>query len=223
MTTSTKTRETVAAKVTDSSPRVEPAEGVFPPTIYRPRPLTIMERLEAWVSRLSTKNHFWHKVCSYIWLPIAYRSGIKMRREQKTGAVTAILPFRRFNRNWYNAMAGAALLANAEVAGGWFIFKTAGSDYTVVCKEMQYKFMRPCFGPASYEMTPRTELDPLIEQGGEFNITLDMNVMQMMKKPGERARRVGKCEITFHVAPKELLRQRKERDKQRERDQRSKS
>ncbi|XOV75629.1 MAG: hypothetical protein ACFHWZ_00920 [Phycisphaerales bacterium] len=54
-----------------------------------------------------------------------------------------ILPFRRFNKNWYNAMAGAALLGNSEVAGGMYIFQKAGKDYTVVCKELHYKFLRP--------------------------------------------------------------------------------
>ena len=42
----------------------------------------------------------------------------------------AILPFRKFNKNWYNAMAGAALLGNAEIAGGMYVFGTVGADYT---------------------------------------------------------------------------------------------
>ena len=50
-----------------------------------------------------------------IWLPYAFRSGIRMKRLGET-EFTAELPFRRFNRNWYNAMAGASLLANSEIA-----------------------------------------------------------------------------------------------------------
>ena len=33
-------------------------------------------RLDDFISRLSTKNNFWHRVCSLIWLPFAWRSGI---------------------------------------------------------------------------------------------------------------------------------------------------
>ncbi|MGY8757143.1 MAG: hypothetical protein ACKVLC_07185, partial [Phycisphaerales bacterium] len=30
---------------------------------------SLWERFEAYVSKLSTKNNFWHRVCSLIWLP----------------------------------------------------------------------------------------------------------------------------------------------------------
>ena len=55
----------------------------------------------------------------------------------------AYLPFRRFNRNWYRAMAGGALLANSEIAGGMYVFGVCGADYTVVCKNLNYTFLRP--------------------------------------------------------------------------------
>lgn len=152
------------------------------------------------MSRLSTKNNFWHRVCSLIWLPYAFRSGIRMTRA--TDTFTCILPFRRFNRNWYNAMAGAALLGNSEVAGGMYIFKKAGKDYTVVCKELNYKFLRPCFGPAVYRVRPNPELDALIAAGQEFNITLELEVFQPPQKPSDREKRVGRCLSTFHVTPK---------------------
>ena len=41
---------------------------------------TFNERCEAFISRLSTRNWFWQKVCSLIWLPFAFRSGITLRR-----------------------------------------------------------------------------------------------------------------------------------------------
>ena len=64
--------------------------------------------LEAFVSRLSVRDNFWHSICSLIWLPLAFFSGIRMKQiDAKTFA--AVLPFRRFNRNWYRAMAGGAL------------------------------------------------------------------------------------------------------------------
>ncbi|MHC4949152.1 MAG: hypothetical protein ACYTG1_13000, partial [Planctomycetota bacterium] len=76
---------------------------------------TLAQRIEAFLSRLSVRNNFWHRVCSLVWLPYAFRSGITMKRLDSK-RFTAVLPFRRFNRNWYNAMAGAALLGNSEVA-----------------------------------------------------------------------------------------------------------
>ena len=41
---------------------------------------TVAQRLEAFISRLSTRNNFWHKLCSLVWLPYAFRSGITMKR-----------------------------------------------------------------------------------------------------------------------------------------------
>src|SRR5690606_28627685 len=34
----------------------------------------LFTRIEAWISRLSSRNTFWHRVCSLIWLPYAFRS-----------------------------------------------------------------------------------------------------------------------------------------------------
>jgi hypothetical protein len=166
---------------------------------------TLYTRIEAWISRLSSKNTFWHRVCSLIWLPYAFRSGIKMRR-MGPNAMTAILPFRRVNRNWYNAMAGAALLGNTEIAGGMYVFGVCGGDYTVVCKELNYRFLRPCYGPAIYRMTPRENIHEQLKTSNEFNITLDMQILQMAVKPHQKERRVGKCEVTFHVTPKTQIR-----------------
>ncbi|MCX5658983.1 MAG: hypothetical protein NTW19_04585 [Planctomycetota bacterium] len=166
---------------------------------------TLFERVEAYISRLSTRNRFWHIVCSFIWLPYAFKSGITMKR-MGPNSFMAVLPFRRVNRNWYNAMAGGALLGNAEIAGGMYVFGICGADYTVVCKEMQYKFLRPCFGPALYRITAREDMQNLIATSTEFNITLDMQVLQQPVKPKDKAKRCGRCEITFHVTPKASLR-----------------
>lgn len=177
---------------------------------------SLMDRFEAFISRLSSRNTFWHRVCSMIWLPYAFKSGIRMKRvDERT--FTAELPFRRFNRNWYNAMAGASLLANAEIAGGMYIFNITGGDYTLVCKELSYRFLRPCFGPAIYKITPREDLLALVATGKEFNITLDLEVVQQALLPAavakkrskdsvlarlaQKERRVGRSVATFHLTP----------------------
>ena len=114
-------------------------------------------------------------------------------------------------------MAGASLLANTEIAGGMFVFGEAGADYTVVCKNLNYTFLRPCYGPAVYRAEPRQDLKALIAERGEFNITLDMDIRQLGVKPGEREKRVGRAEITFHVTPKGHAKVRQKKLKQRDR------
>jgi hypothetical protein len=183
----------------------------------RPR-LSWYDRFEQWVARLSSTSNFWHRVCSMVWLPYAFRSGIRMKRLDDT-TFAAELPFRRFNRNWYNAMAGAALLGNAEIAGGMYIFGITGGEYTIVCKELSYKFLRPCFGPALYKITPTEDLKALLATGEEFNVTVDMDVIQqavlpkavggfvkdrkksLVAKMASKDRRVGRVTATFHITP----------------------
>jgi hypothetical protein len=164
-------------------------------------PKTWFDKVEAFVSKLSVRDNFWHSICSLLWLPLAFFSGIKMK-EIDPQTFAAYLPFRRFNRNWYRAMAGGALLANSEIAGGMYIFGAVGGDYTVVCKELNYKFLRPCLGPAVYRMKAREPLADLVAAGTEFNITLDLDILQQGFRPGERDKRVGQCVAAFHVTPK---------------------
>lgn len=182
------------------------------------KPLTFWERTEAYITRLSTKNNFWHRVCSLIWLPFAFRSGISMRRIS-SDRFTAVLPFKRSNRNFYNAMAGASLLGNSEVAAGMYLFKHCGSDYAVVCKHMSYKFLRPCYGPAIYNVrdaeTVSTELSRQMFERNEFNIEFTMDITQTLHKKGREVR-VGRCEITFHCTPKSMIKERAARRKARE-------
>ncbi|MSR44842.1 MAG: hypothetical protein EXS15_05740 [Phycisphaerales bacterium] len=171
--------------------------------------LTLAERAEAYISRLSSRNNFWHRICSLIWLPYAFRSGISMK-SFGTDRFVAILPFRKFNRNWYNAMAGAALLANSEVAGGMYLFAHCGGDYIVVCKRLTYNFLRPCVGPAIYNVKCTQNLEERVAAGGEFNIDLELEIVQQVQVLGApREKRVGRCDATFHCAPKAMLKARR--------------
>src|SRR5262245_3588000 len=170
--------------------------------IHSTRMQRLYDRVEAFVSRLSMRDNFWNGICSLVWLPLAFFSGIRMKElDQNSFVARAVLPFRRFNRNWYRAMAGGALLANSEIASGSYVFGICGSNYTVVCKHLSYTFLRPCFGPAVFRIQARDDIKQLMASGREFNIDLDIEVQQQ-GKPGEKDRRVGKCEATFHVTPK---------------------
>lgn len=163
----------------------------------------LIDRLEAFISKLSVRDNFWNSICSLIWLPLAFFSGLRMKEMDSNSFVArAVLPFRRFNRNWYRAMAGGALLANSEIAGGGYVFGICGADYTVVCKHLEYKFLRPCYGPAIYRIKAREDIKALVAAGGEFNCVVDMDVLQQASRMGEKDKRVGQSVATFHVTPK---------------------
>jgi hypothetical protein len=210
----------VAAAAAIEAPDVTESEekAMLQKMSERPREVTLSlrDKLEAFVARLSTRNQFWHRVCSLIWLPYAFKSGIKMRRVDEQ-TFSATLPFKRFNRNWYNAMAGAALLANSEIAAGAYIMGVTGGDYTIVCKHLEYRFLRPCYGPAIYRITPRNDLRDIIAQGKEFNMPIELEIIQqalvpaalaklkkkdpLMAKICAKDRKVGVCTATFHLTP----------------------
>jgi hypothetical protein len=195
-----------------------PADAAPPPPEHPPSPVagtivrrpavlpekkSLFDRVEAFISKLSVRDNFWNSICSLIWLPLAFFSGIRMKEmDASTFVARAVLPFRRFNRNWYRAMAGGALLANSEIAGGSYVFGICGADYTVVCKHLEYKFLRPCFGPAVYRIKAREDVKALMATGKEFNITTDMDILQQAGQVGDRDKRVGQCVATFHVTPK---------------------
>ena len=196
--------EPAATPATTPARRPAVAKYVAP----RRRSDRIWDRIEAFISSLSVRDNFWASICSFVWLPLAFFSGIKMKKID-ADTFTAVLPFRKFNRNWYNAMAGGALLANSEIAGGMYVFGVCGNDYTVVCRHLEYKFLRPCVGPAVYRVTPRENIRDLMTSGTEFNITVDMDITQQTFRPQDKDRRVGKCVATFHVTPKQQHKARK--------------
>ena len=84
------------------------------------------------------------------------------------------------------------MLGNAEIAGGMYVFGFAGGDYTVVCKKLEYRFLRPCFGPAEYRIEPKEDLEELIAKGTEFNVTVEMGVFQII--PSVIGDRVSKAQ-----------------------------
>lgn len=157
-------------------------------------------RFEAWVERLAHKYKFIRKITSRLYLPIAFHSGLTMKKLDPH-TFTYVLPFRRFNRNFYDAMAGAALVANSEIAAGMYLFGELGGKWTVVCKRISYRFLRPCLGPAIYKVNPLEDVRAKIQAGIEFNIDLTLEILQQVT--GRRTHpRVGRCEVTFHCAPK---------------------
>ena len=91
----------------------------------------------------------------------------------------------------------AALLGNAEIAGGMYVFGVCGGDYTVVCKN-RTTFLRPCLGPAVYRIRPQEDLNALVAAGAVQH-HLEMDVVQQIGIPGKTDKRVGRAVVTFHV------------------------
>ena len=175
---------------------------------------TLWARFYDWIELkfvgLTTRSHLFHRMFSFVWLPVAFKSGIKFVRADDGEITGAIVPFSRFNRNWYKAMAGASMLANAELAGGMYVFeKCAG--HTVVCKNLEYKFLRPCLGKAMFRIEPQEDIEALMAEKTAFNMTVDLNVVQMKSRKNKKERRVGRVTVTYHVKPKQEVRDRENR------------
>ena len=102
-------------------------------------------------------------------------------------------------------MAGAALLANTEIAGGMAIFQQVGEKYTVVCKELHYKFRLPCHTDAVYRVKVLEDVQKLMRTKPEFNVPMQIDVMAEIKN---KMRKIGSSTVTFHVAAKSLMAQR---------------
>jgi hypothetical protein len=173
----------------------------YPPTGLWAR---IYRSIEGKFSKLCFENNLWYRVLTKIYLPLAAKSNMKLG-SWKGDVYEAVLPFKRFNKNWYNAMAGAAILANTEIAGGMAIFKLVGEKYTVVCKELSYKFRLPCQSDATYRVRIVDDIHSLMNAKPEFNLNMEIEVFAEMKN---KIRKIGTSKLTFHVAAKSLMAQR---------------
>jgi len=171
---------------------------------------TNYRKLEEWLSIKCFNNNGWYKVLTTIYLPLAAKSGMKLGRWDGDVYET-ILPFKKFNKNWYNAMAGAAILANTEIAGGMAIFKEVGEKYLVVCKELNYKFRLPCQTMAIYRVKILDDLKELVRTKPEFNLRMEIDVMAEIKN---KRRKVGTSLVTFHITSKSFMAQRMHRKSQ---------
>jgi hypothetical protein len=76
---------------------------------------------------------------------------------------------------------------------------------------MKYRFLRPCLGPAVYRVVKSQDVEEKVAAGGEFNVSLELEIyqQQLVRKDGETL--VGRCDITFHCTPKSMVRDREER------------
>ena len=179
----------------------------YPPTGYWGR---VYRRLEGKLSKLCFENNFFYKILTWKYLPLASKAGMKLGKRHGDVYET-VLPFKSFNKNWYDAMAGAALLANTEIAGGMAIFQYVGEKYTVVCKDLSYKFRLPCHSDATYRVKIMDDIHKLMKTKPEFNLRMEIDVLAEMRN---KVRKIGTSSVTFHIAAKSLMAQRIHKAKQ---------
>ncbi len=160
--------------------------------------LTFFQKLESYFSRLSVQSRIWNSILAFFCMPAVLRSGIKMRLIADN--FEAILPYRRFNRNAYGTMSGAALLGSCEVAAGGYIYYSSLGQFQVVCKDLQYRFRCSCTGPVKYVVAANDQLKQLISELKPFTIALNTDIYQLDRN-GEIVRRIGKAIATFHARP----------------------
>jgi hypothetical protein len=80
---------------------------------------------------------------------------------------------------------------------------------------MQYRFLRPCLGPAVYRVVKSEDVEQKVARGGEFNVALDLEIYQQQLMSNREELLVGRCNITFHCTPKTMVRERADRRKAR--------
>lgn len=160
--------------------------------------LSLFQQIESLAGKLSVRNRFWNGLLAFFCMPSVFLSGIRMRFTPD--AFEAVLPFRRFNRNSYGTMSGAALLGNCEVAAGGYIFYASVGQFRVVCKRLNYTFRYPCTGAVKYVIEKNNQLKHLLDELKPFTIDLTADIYQLNKR-GEIIRKVGSALTTFHARP----------------------
>ncbi|HEY9036377.1 MAG TPA: hypothetical protein VIM96_06630 [Pseudomonadales bacterium] len=170
--------------------------------------LTFFQKLESFAARLSTKSAFWNSVLALFLMPAVFLSGIRMRFTPEH--FEAVLPFRRFNRNSYGTMAGAALLGNCEVAAGGYLFYASEGQFQIVCKKLSYSFRYSCNGPVKYVVALNDQVKELIAALKPFTIDLATEIYELDRK-GAIKRKIGTAMTTFHARPIGYLRARQRR------------
>jgi len=170
--------------------------------------MTFFQKIESFAARLSTKNAFWNSLLAFFCMPAVFLSGIRMRFTAEH--FEAVLPFRRFNRNSYGTMAGAALLGNCEVAAGGYLFYASEGQFQIVCKKLSYNFRYSCNGPVKYVVALNDQVKEMISALKPFTIDLATEIYELDPK-GQIKRKIGTAIATFHARPLGYLRTRQRR------------
>ena len=137
---------------------------------------------------------------SFLFLPMVCRFG--RRINYSTDNFYVEVPHKRFNRNAYGTIGGAALLANLELAAGAYLFMRTDGGHRLVCRNISYRFRLPSNNGLHFKVEPiDDDIDAAIEKNEPFNASLKVNVYTRGDSPGKPGHRIGRGEVTFHLWP----------------------
>ena len=156
-------------------------------------------KLEKYFNRLSMKSGFFNRLLSFFYMPFVFKSGLKINFVEND--YYAILPKKRFNKNWYGTMAGGPILGNSELAAGSYLFMLSKGEYRMICTHLNYRFLLPSLDSVMYKaFVDLEELASKIKTGEKFNIDMTIKVFRLKNKDNA-GRRIGSGSISFHVWP----------------------
>ena len=161
------------------------------------------DKLEAFISRLSVRDNFWNSVCSLIWLPLAFFSGIRMKelerrllRRPGDPAVPPIQP-QLVPRDGRRGAAGQQRNRRRGVR-----LRHLRRRLHRRLQEPELHVPPPLLRPGRlpHDAARGRQGARRRRRGVQHHASTWKSASRASS--GERDRRVGKCEATFHVTPK---------------------
>lgn len=160
----------------------------------------VSPEFECTLGREVMRKRWLHEVVTFLMMPLAWRLGPRINYVLDDFYVE--VPHRRINRNYYGTIAGAALLANLEIAAGAFINLRSGGRHRLVCRNINYRFMLPSTNGLHFRVEADNErLDEALRANEPFNADLKVVAYTLGESRGQRGARIGRGDIRFHVWP----------------------
>lgn len=157
-------------------------------------------KLERTLNQATIRSPLLRWILSFIFMPMVCRFGMRINYASDDFYVE--VPHKRFNRNAYGTIGGAALLANLELAAGAYLFMRTEGGHRLVCRNVSYRFRLPSTKGLHFKVEPVSEdIDELIATNEPFNASLKVNVYTRSDTPGKPGHRIGRGDITFHLWP----------------------
>ncbi|MGO4999534.1 hypothetical protein ACEN2G_08320 [Oceanisphaera sp. W20_SRM_FM3] len=157
-------------------------------------------RLERALNQATIKSPILRWLLSFLFLPMVCRFGMRINYSADNFYVE--VPHKRFNRNAYGTIGGAALLANLELAAGSYLFMRTDGGHRLVCRNISYRFRLPSNNGLHFKVEPISQdIEEGIKSNKPFNAELKVNVYTRGDAPGKPGHRIGRGEVTFHLWP----------------------
>ncbi|MBO1519949.1 DUF4442 domain-containing protein [Oceanisphaera pacifica] len=158
----------------------------------------ISPKVERALNQASMRSPVLRWLLSWIFFPMVCKFGLRINYDPNNFYVE--VPHKRFNRNAYGTIGGAALLANIELAAGAYLFMRTDGGHRLVCRNLSYRFRLPSTNGLHFKIEPVSQdIDEAITTGQPFNADLKVHVYTRGKQPGVPGRLIGRGDVTFHL------------------------